>query len=246
MQGQSNDREGVQLVWGVSLDLDMSGFTALRDEISAEHPLFPEFSEALGRIGLSGSPRSISNEALQTHIASFYEAIHAEESDHCVLLQQQWNRTGEVFLKRSNELFNHSYNGPMRFFAYPSIWRVHIQQPDRHAISFPLERDTRDKDEALYVVVHELLHAFFFDFAEATGLLKDRNDVWDISEIFNVLVLQQARFADLYPAHSIIPYPQHEDIVSGLQEMLPGLRNAESIIKAICRYIDNGRRESLV
>ncbi|OYV28002.1 MAG: hypothetical protein B7W98_00490, partial [Parcubacteria group bacterium 20-58-5] len=213
MEKQSNDREGVQLSYGVFLDLDTLGFITLRDEISVAHPLFPVFSEAFERIGLPGIPSTLSNEELQTHAASFYESIYAEESNHCALLQQRWNQVGGIFLRYANELFNYPYGGPMRFLAYPSIWRVYIQQPEQHAISFPLERDVRDQDEAFYVVLHELLHVFFFDFVGATGLLKDRSDVWDVSEIFNVLILQQAQFADLYPKHSVISYPQHTDVV---------------------------------
>ena len=233
-----SNRGGITGSFEVSPDLDLSGFIVLEAEISFNHPLHPIFSQALARIGLLEPSRKLTHEELQLKIASFYSAISKEMNNGCVELQQKWNSKAETFLRYADDLFDNSYHGPTHFVAYPSIWRVYIQQPAQHAISFPLQRDVHDSDDAFYVVLHELLHIFFFEFLGSTDLLRGRSDIWDISEVFNILVLRQPQFAELYTNHTVTAYPQHQKVVSILENLLSGANSAKNIIESIYHHID--------
>lgn len=206
-----------KLTFTISSDLDIMGFRKISSEMTESHPLYAQFVEALVRIniliphiGLNSGQK----EELQKNVKKFY-ITHAQEIEkHCQQMRKQWSNCKDQFLRDCDELFSHkAFMKVTEFTAYPTLWKVYIQQIKQHAISFPLAMDAHDPDEAIYVVLHELLHAFFYQYAEGMSSLKNKDDLWDIAEIFNSMVLNQPKFKKFYPAHKVTIYPIHRNVI---------------------------------
>lgn len=207
----------VQLTFTVSPDLDIAGFQELSSEIAESHPLYTQFMESLSRINVSipnTGLQGISKKELQKQVGEFY-FVHAKDIEaHCEQTRGYWNQYGNQFLGTCDEMFSRrAFAEVVEFTVYPSLWRVYIQQMKHSAISFPLAGDVHDPDEALYVVLHELLHAFFYQYVSTIPNLRNREDLWDIAEIFNSIVMNQDRFKKFYPSHTIASYPMHDKII---------------------------------
>lgn len=109
-------------------------------------------------------------------------------------------------------MFHHFKFTERTFTAYPSIWPLYVQNVELSAISFPFDRGVND---AIFVICHEILHSFFYEFVESRYLSKikelDPSVLWDISEIFNVLVQERKDFLSITGIHPE-PYPQHKQL----------------------------------
>lgn len=207
----------MKLAFAVSSDLDIMGFYEISSEIVENHPLYTQLVGALTRINISIQStglENVKNEELQKQVTEFYVEHMIEIKKHCEQTHEQWDKCKNSFLDTCDELFsNKAFIEVAEFTAYPTLWRVYIQQMKQHAISFPLAVDMHDKDEAIYIIMHELLHTFFYQYAETVPSLRSRDDLWDIAEIFNSIVLNQMRFRIFYPSHTITIYPTHSNIL---------------------------------
>jgi len=179
----------VQLTFIISPDLDIAGFQELSSEINESHPLYTQLTEALARVNISIPDvglHGVQKEELQKQVGGFYVAHAQGIEKHCRQINGYWDQHGNDFLRTCDELFSrNAFMEVTEFIAYPTLWRVYIQQMKHSAISFPLSEDVHGSDEALYVVMHELLHAFFYQYVNTMPNLRNRVDLWDIAEIFN-------------------------------------------------------------
>lgn len=233
----------VRLVFTVSPELDIAGFYDISHEIGVEHPLYTQLIMALERISVS-IPKTglyeIKKEELEKQTKEFY-SVHAHDVEkHCEQMHKHWNQYKNQFLHTCEELFSsETFMEVTEFTAYPTLWKVYIQQIEQCAISFPLATDMHDKDEAIYIVIHELLHAFFYQYVETVSNLQSRNDLWDIAEIFNSIVLNQARFKIFYPSHTVTAYPAHSDIIKMITRSdINDNDNAKLVIERIINYLN--------
>lgn len=232
----------VELTFTVSPDLDIEGFRILSSELTGNHPLYAQLVTALARVNISmpeAGPHGIKENALKQQITVFY-TTHAEEiRAHCDRTRERWGQIREKFLDACDELFSHeAFLETKEFSVYPTVWRVYIQQTECRAISFPLDADTHNPDEALYVILHELLHVFFYQYISAMPSLRDRTDLWDTAEIFNNVILSQPRFKEFYPSHTPEAYPMYVDAVKNVMRSTVD-DDARSVITYIKDYLDS-------
>lgn len=229
-----------KLTFTMSPDLDIMGFREISSEITVGHPLYTQFVEALVRINIPISNTGLNKmqkEELQKNVKEFYSSHAQEIEKHCEQTRKHWSNCKDQFLRACDELFSHkSFMEVTEFIAYPTLWKVYIQQIKQHSISFPLAVDAHDHDEAIYVVLHELLHAFFYQYAEVMPSLKNKDNLWDIAELFNSIVLNQPKFKKFYPAHMVTIYPVHEKVI---EEIVASGNNddADFIIAQIIKYL---------
>ncbi len=89
--------------------------------------------------------------------------------------------------------------------------------------------------DATYTIAHELLHFIFFDFIEKK-LKKEikhlsEDQLWDLSEIFNVVVLKSPRYRHIINQKFIIPYPDHLCYIHQFEKTYKNSQNAEEFIR---------------
>lgn len=229
----------VNLTFTVSPDLDIMGFYKISSEVNEGHPLYPQFVEALTRINISipsTGLHKIQKEEIQRQVLKFYTTKAQNIERHCEQTHKQWVQCKSQFLDTCNALFSHKvFIEDTEFIAYSTLWRVCIQQIEQHAFSFPFVEDTHDSHEALYVVIHELLHVFFYQYANTVSDLKNRGDLWDIAEIFNGIVLSQNNFNVFYPSHTVTTYPAHKDVIKKI--IVSGINDSDNADTIIARII---------
>ena len=231
----------IKLTFTVSPSLDVAGFNILSQEIREGHSLYPNFVKFQERIGTIESNLILgdSNTELQKKVQGFYSSHLNEITEHCQKTSAQWNFCKDKFLNICDKLFsNKAFVETKDITAYPSLWNVYIHQITQRALSFPLAHDSLDEDESIYVVLHELLHLFFYQYAETEPSLNKRPDLWDIAEIFNSIVLNQNRFKVFYPKHTVTTYPSHLRIINKIKDSaLKENDSANIIIEKIIEHI---------
>ncbi len=97
------------------------------------------------------------------------------------------------------------------FHGYVSMFDCNPRFIDSKEFQIFYGKEIEDKTE---VVFHEILHFIFFDYcsrnlSQETGSLeKNSGKLWELSEIFNVIVLNMPEFRDLLGREEKLFYPE--------------------------------------
>ena len=85
-----------------------------------------------------------------------------------------------------------------------------------------------------------MLHFMFYDYLEKNpDLTKNVSEsvVWDLSEIFNVVVLERPEFVEIIGNSRPRPYEKHETQITKFRELIKNSENIDSFIKASARLL---------
>lgn len=92
----------------------------------------------------------------------------------------------------------------------------------------------KTSNEAIHTIAHELLHFIFFDFIgeklkkEVSFLSEEQ--IWDLSEIFNVVVLESNLYKNIIAKNTIYPYPSHKKYLPLFRKAYRNCGGAEEFI----------------
>ncbi|MEI6304657.1 MAG: hypothetical protein WCP09_01405 [Candidatus Taylorbacteria bacterium] len=86
------------------------------------------------------------------------------------------------------------------------------------------------------VIVHELTHFAFYDFCHGIGI-KDSKELWELSEIFNILFLNMPSIQDAVGAKELLFYPDLKDKLERVEKVWEKQLGAEDFILASLRAI---------
>lgn len=196
----------------LSPELDVQGFNILKKEIHEDHPLYPQFKKRMDEFG---------EENLEEKIQEFLD----REDTKKILgsIAKRWQEVRGDFLELVLELFDNKVSHHVDHIqAYPTIWDVVIQIPEKKAVSFSIDENI---DKSIYEIIHEVMHILFLTylmdnhqsyFAELGGI----NGLWEAQEVFNGVVLNTEKFKKLYPDFTPTNYSSIEDRVNEISEKL--------------------------
>jgi hypothetical protein len=177
----------------------------------------------------------ITPENAERYIDSFYnENITVLEQSRDDLIDALQNKQKEFFNAVKSlfktDVSDTSYKG------YVSIFNCNPRFVETNEFQIFYKRSTEDK---LTVVFHEILHFAFFKYCDNNFTEKikdvDKNSgkLWELSEIFNVIVLNTPQFANITGREEKLFYPQlNEKLVQA--KILWKSANGD-----VCKFIDN-------
>lgn len=86
------------------------------------------------------------------------------------------------------------------------------------------------------VIAHELTHFAFFDFCSEFGI-EDSKELWELSEIFNVLFLNIPSIQKTIGAEELLFYPDLESKLEGMREIWTKKLDAKKFIVEGLEYL---------
>lgn len=162
-----------------------------------------------------------------------YYQTHDKAINHSIKnLQMVWRRKEKEFVKITENFFDNFPFPQGKYIAYASIINCNPRFLDSKTFQFFYKKPLA---VMVYIVAHELLHFIFFDFIkkrlkkEISGLTEEK--IWDLSEIFNVIVLESSRYQNIVDKQYILPYPNHKPLLSQFQKAYKKSCNAEEFIR---------------
>jgi hypothetical protein len=94
----------------------------------------------------------------------------------------------------------------------------------------------RSHDMRKEVIAHELTHFAFYDFCHGLDI-KENSNLWELSEIFNVIFLNLTAIQKAIGAEELLFYPNLKDKLEKVREVWNRERNAENFIKTALKII---------
>lgn len=219
-----------------SPELDYSGYLLLRDEITESHPLRSQFVQSCDAVfgkERFAQVKSLSSQELRKSIEDFYSEHNSTIQATVSSTQKAWEERESPFLRACDELFSgKSLHEDAPWILYPSVLGVYLQNIKEKAISFPYR--PQNTDEAIYVIIHELLHVFFYQYLDQYHKefrqKIDASTMWHMSEIFNSVVLQLETYRAFYTDFTPSDYDDHEVEVKELSERLGDTFTADDFV----------------
>ncbi|MEX0918348.1 MAG: hypothetical protein WDZ85_00035 [Candidatus Paceibacterota bacterium] len=146
------------------------------------------------------------------YIDDFYETNEGLLKNNCQEINDYLLRTQEIFFSEIKELFGLDFFAS-EYIGYISIFNCNPRYVENKTFQIFYKKDLLDKSE---VAFHESLHFAFFDFcdlfvAETRSLDKNNGPLWELSEIFNVIILNLPQFQILLKRPEQLFYPRLEE-----------------------------------
>jgi hypothetical protein len=148
------------------------------------------------------------------------------------LLRLAWCKREKEFVVITENFFDGFRFPKGKYIAYASIIDCNPRFLESKTFQFFYKKSVAD---AIHTISHELLHFIFFDFVEKK-LKKEikrlsENQLWDLSEIFNFIVLESPLYHHIVNQKFVIPYPNHQHYIRQFRKAYKNSENAEEFIK---------------
>lgn len=164
---------------------------------------------------------SINKENHQTYIDDYYKDNHAELVTSLEDVNNSLQKSMGGFFNAIEDVFKQNFS-KKEYFGVLSIFDCNPRYLDKNVFQVYYKRDTQDK---LGVIFHEVLHFIFFDYCDdnckelTVGLDKNSGAYWDLSEILNVIILNQPSFKEILGKSEMIFYPNHKEIYPTIEKI---------------------------
>ena len=176
---------------------------------------FADFSMAGADFGarIRQDHPEINHENFAAYVDRFYEANREELDRSADELRRKLNETQQAFFSAAREVFGVDYSN-LKSVGVLSIFDCNPRYPEKNLFQVYYRRDLLGKMEVAY---HETLHFMFFRFCseECADIIGDRDPnqgvYWELSELFNVIILNQPVFRGILKREELLFYPDLSD-----------------------------------
>jgi len=168
---------------------------------------------------LFDNDRLIDIKAIKNFISSKYQEENKIIRSNLDIYKINWQKVEKHFLVLTDKIIGSSYWPKGKYIAYPSIWGMFPRFLDDKTFQFPYQCKTEKYVNV--IIAHEMLHFIFFNyfFQKYPKYKNNKYDslVWNVSEIFNVVIQNSPEWIKFFKLRSI-SYPAHEKIINKLNK----------------------------
>ncbi len=178
---------------------------------------------------LEGITEKSSDEEILKLVKAIYEKEIQTIESFCQKALDDWNHIQPQFCAAIQQLFKTNFHDYDVLFM-PSIVELGPRWLDeKWFMIWYRYKQTLDS------FMHELTHFYFFDYVdlhipELRGLNKKDGSLWDVSEIFNNVVLMSEPFVTLLNGDKEIPYPAHLKYLDQANQLYKQKKSTPSFI----------------
>lgn len=203
---------------------------------------FADFSIAGVDFGLKikKGHSAIMKENHESYIDDFYQENQKSIERSARELQEKIDTTQDAFFDAVKMVFKKDYS-KSDFKGALSIFDCNPRYPEKNLFQIYYQRDLLGKMEVAY---HEAMHFIFFQFcSEQCGdLIKgyDPNNgvYWKLSEIFNVIILNQPAFRNILKREEKMFYPELQDALEIAKEVwIAGNSDVRYFVKNMLKHL---------
>jgi hypothetical protein len=147
-------------------------------------------------------------------------------------VRKVWREQEQKYIIITEDFFSGFRFPKGKYIAYASIINCNPRFLESKTFQFFYKKPLAG---IIYTITHELLHFIFFDFIEKKfkkeikSLSEDQ--LWNLSEIFNVVMLNSPRYRHIINRQFVVPYPAHRYYLRQFEKACKNSQNAEEFIR---------------
>lgn len=177
---------------------------------------------------------AITPENYREYIDDFYTAHAPELEEIRKDTQLCFSEIQGVLFSELKNYFQHDYRNE-NYTCALSIFDCNPRYLETKTFQVYYKRSHAMRKE---VIAHELTHFAFFDFCYELGI-KDSKELWELSEIFNVLFLNIPSIQEVIGAEELLFYPDLKSKLEKITEIWARGLGAKEFIITSLQYLRN-------
>lgn len=148
-------------------------------------------------------------QVINDYFDKFYKINNADLNTHLLKMDEDWKKDEDAFAEQLNKIFKNPQVPEGKYIGYLSI----INCNPRFLEDKTFQVFYKHPSGSNFVIVHEVLHFFFYDYAERKypEIFKNLNQnsgiYWDLAELFNNVVMVNPNFISKSYSEHVKPYP---------------------------------------
>lgn len=155
-------------------------------------------------------------QVVSKYVDAFYTKHIQALKNTCSAFEKTWQPAEKRYFAAVKKIFGNAQTPKQGYRAYLSI----VDCNPRFLETKSFQIYWKHKDGVRFVTAHEILHFFFFDYVKKHLPKLYRNPLlWDVSEVFNSVVLIDPMFVKAHGIKRTVAYPAH-------RQYLPAIRRA--------------------
>lgn len=168
---------------------------------------------------------------IKSYFHSYYVS-HAKEMDAKIeAIKNAWRKKEDAYVLATEKYFGGFSFPAGKYIAYASVVNCNPRFLDSKTFQFFYKKTMPD---AIHTIAHELLHFIFFDFVEKE-MKEDieklsEDQLWDLSEIFNVILLRSPQYQGIIDSKQVRAYPDHEPYLKKFDQAHSQAKSARDFI----------------
>jgi hypothetical protein len=184
-----------------------------------------------GKIILRDHPE-IDKDNYVKYIDNFYTVHKTELTNILVETKKCFDDVEGVLFSELIKYFGHDYSKD-NYTCYLSIFDCNPRYIEKKCFQVYYRRPYHLRKE---VIAHELTHFAFYDFCHGHGF-KDTKELWELSEIFNVLFLNILSIQKAIGAEELLFYPALKEKYEKIKKLWDQNCDAEKFIYASIKLL---------
>lgn len=170
--------------------------------------------------------------AIRIYFDNYYRIHKAAILHKIERTQDTWREREQKYITITEEFFGGFRFPRGKYIAYASIINCNPRFLESKTFQFFYKKPAAD---TIHTIAHELLHFIFFDFIERkfkkeTKYLSE-DQLWGLSEVFNVVILKSPRYRHIINQQFVIPYPDHRYYIRQFEKAYKNSQNAREFIR---------------
>jgi kanamycin kinase len=189
---------------------------------------------------LLGKDENAQKQIIEEYVEEFYKSNQTLLNSCVVEMQQNWNKDETKFIEQLDTLFKNPEAPKGEYEGYLSILDCNPRFLDTKTFQVFYEHPSGSN----YITAHEVLHFFFYDYAEKKypeifkKLSTENSGIfWDMAELFNVVVMSEPSFISEDYAKHTKPYPAHAKYLDAVKKMWKKNHDIDSWLIEAYRYL---------
>jgi len=166
------------------------------------------------------------------YIDDFYAVQKTEMLKKQEMIKKILTKKQDRFFTELNKLFNMNFNKDT-YQGYLSIFNCNPRWPETKTFQIYWKKDL---PHALEVIFHESLHFVFFEYLDKNftgqikGLNKNSGILWELSEIFNIIILNLPQFREIMEMEEKLFYPELQEKLNKSKEIWNSCNNIKEFV----------------
>lgn len=150
-------------------------------------------------------------QTINDYFDKFYEVNDADLNARLLKMSEDWKKDEDDFTKQLGKIFKNPSVPDGKYIGYLSI----INCNPRFLEDRTFQVFYKHPSGSNFVTAHEVLHFFFYDYAERKypeifkNLDQNSGIYWDLAELFNDVVMADPNFISKSYSEHAKPYPDH-------------------------------------
>ncbi len=173
---------------------------------------------------------------ISKYVNEYYKKNLGKINEKMKAIDKSWGKIEQEYLQKISKVFGIKRKIKQKYSGNISIINANPRWVSKKEFCIGYNQNIK---YCMLTICHELTHFFFYNFINKKYPGLDPEKKWDLSEIFNVIILNEPQFKKLYKPIKQGCYPSHKKNINKFNKLYKNSKNINDFFKKSIKEINN-------